>query len=80
MPSDFYKDLNMYAGMASKIRGRGRVFCMPPPPAGEWIYALIRKAVGVGGNGRGPGDQASEVIELGFLGELIYDIRSLYQW
>ena len=34
--------------MAPKIRGRGRVFCMPPQPAIDWIYALVRKAVGVG--------------------------------
>ena len=55
----------------SKIRGRGRIFCMPPPLAGDWIYALIRKAVDVGEIGGGLGDQASDDIDLGFLGESI---------
>ena len=46
------------------------------------IYALIRKAVGIGKIGRGPGDQASDDIELGLLGEVVLGLmdRGIWAW
>ena len=41
------------------------------PLARDWIYALIRKAVGAGEIGGGLGDQASDDMELGRLVEVV---------
>ena len=66
----------MYAWTASKIRGRHSqktsFSCRRPLS----IYALIRKAVGVGEIDRGPGDQASVVIKPGRLVEVVLGLNT----
>ena len=69
--ANFHNDPKMYARTASKIRGRRTPFSSQIAFRTVRIYALIRKAVGIGKIGRGPGDQASDDIELRLLGEVV---------
>ena len=69
----------MHAGMTSKIRGRGSVFLEIVNRRSLIKAVLIRKAVAVGEIGGGLGDQASEYIELGLLGDALYTLNTHFK-